>query len=83
VVKQRAGKLQADVREVAEADSAQGFELLGPHLPHLQVLQDLPSHHRDPFDQLLIAQPIVEQAGFKTTDQQAGRYSAELVNAAT
>ncbi|WP_120010375.1 type II toxin-antitoxin system VapC family toxin [Teichococcus vastitatis] len=83
VVKQHVGTLQADVREVAEAASAQGFELLGLHLQNLQVLQDLPSHHRDPFDQLLIAQAIVEQAVFMTADQQAGRYPAELVNAVT
>jgi PIN domain nuclease of toxin-antitoxin system len=82
VVKQRVGKLQADVHEVAEAAAAQGFGLLGLHLPHLRMLQDLPSHHRDPFDHLLIAQAMAEQAGFVTADQHAGRYPAEVVNAA-
>jgi PIN domain nuclease of toxin-antitoxin system len=35
-----------------------GFAFLPIELPHLLVLEQLPLHHRDPFDRLLVAQAI-------------------------
>ena len=37
-----------------------GFELLQLDLPHLLTVEQLPLHHRDPFDHLLVAQSISE-----------------------
>ena len=37
-----------------------GFELLPLDLPHQLTLEQLPLHHRDPFDRLLVAQSISE-----------------------
>lgn len=45
----------------AEASSwadASGFELLPLALEHVLTLEQLPLHHRDPFDRLLVAQAI-------------------------
>ena len=39
---------------------------------------DLPNHHRDPFDRLLIAQALAVPARFYTTDRRLAAYS-ELV----
>ncbi len=36
------------------------FEILPITLDHVTAVEDLPAHHRDPFDRLLIAQAIVE-----------------------
>jgi PIN domain nuclease of toxin-antitoxin system len=44
----------------------------------LQVA-NLPFHHRDPFDRLLVAQAIAEPAAFYTADRQLQPYS-ELVH---
>jgi PIN domain nuclease of toxin-antitoxin system len=38
------------------------IELLGIELGHLRELTRLPQHHRDPFDRLIIAQAIAEEA---------------------
>jgi PIN domain nuclease of toxin-antitoxin system len=44
------------------------FELLQITDEHLAVLVDLPFHHKDPFDRLLIAQAMVEQIPLVSTD---------------
>jgi PIN domain nuclease of toxin-antitoxin system len=79
VVKVRVGKLQADVRELADAVQREGFILLNIATPHLVTLSSLPMHHRDPFDHLLIAQAIVEDATFISDDRNARRYQVRLV----
>ncbi|GLS42517.1 hypothetical protein [Methylobacterium brachythecii] len=54
----------------------QGFGLLGIDRAHLTELTGLPRHadHRDPFDHLLIAQAIAEDATFLSEDQMTQRY---------
>ena len=48
--------------------SVNGFELLNLEVRHAAALINLPFHHRDPFDRLLIAQAIVEQMQIVSTD---------------
>jgi PIN domain nuclease of toxin-antitoxin system len=79
VVKARVGKLEADLREIVNEVGRPGFELVGVTTPHLLALAELPMHHRDPFDHLLIAQAIVEDAVFVSEDRNAPRYSVRLV----
>jgi len=43
-------------RFVTRANAESQFELLDLSLKHLAVLQELPWHHRDPFDRMIIAQ---------------------------
>ena len=74
LVKLRAGKLVADIREILEEMKAQGFELLGIGPAHLLALATLPMHHRDPFDHLLIAQAIAEEATFLSEDGRIPQY---------
>ena len=38
-----------------------GFLQLSVNIEHLYVLEQLPKHHRDPFDRLLIAQAQVDE----------------------
>ncbi len=69
-VKGRIGKLRVPPAQVAAAATAAGFrpvDRITP--PHLAALMNLPAHHRDPFDHLLIAQAIVELATIVTTDR--------------
>ena len=37
------------------------MELFNIKVEHLEVIANLPLHHRDPFDRLIIAQAMVEQ----------------------
>ncbi|MCB8823230.1 type II toxin-antitoxin system VapC family toxin [Microvirga rosea] len=74
VVKVRVGKLEADIAEISEAIDAQGFDTLDIRPYHLAALADLPMHHRDPFDHLLIAQAICENLTFLSHDQHVPAY---------
>lgn len=75
-LKNRIGKLDADLREVEEAVTGAGFALLPIAWHHLHALRTLPVEegHRDPFDHLLIAQAIAEDMVFLTADRHAARY---------
>jgi PIN domain nuclease of toxin-antitoxin system len=78
-VKTRIGKLQADIGEIIGAVQQEGFTLLDIGTPHLLTLAGLPMHHRDPFDHLLIAQAITENATFMSGDRNAARYPVRMV----
>jgi len=52
----------------------QGFRLLPIELPHLVRVSELPFHHRDPFDRLLIAQTSHEGGTLVTADSDAAAY---------
>ena len=44
---------------------------------HALALQNLPLHHKDPFDRLLVAQASVEQIPLLSADQQLSAYPIE------
>jgi PIN domain nuclease of toxin-antitoxin system len=73
-VKVRIAKLEGNVAEIAKAMADAGMDLLGISVAHLTTLRRLPSHHRDPFDHLLIAQAISEDATFISDDRHVSGY---------
>jgi PIN domain nuclease of toxin-antitoxin system len=83
VVKVRVGKLEADIEEISEAIKLNGFTLLTIDPAHLRTLAGLPMHHRDPFDHLLIAQAIAEEAIFLSEDQNTSKYSIQTIRCST
>lgn len=54
--------------------------LLPIELAHLAKLEKLPLHHRDPFDRLLVAQAIAEDATLITVDAQLRRYKVKTIS---
>jgi PIN domain nuclease of toxin-antitoxin system len=50
------------------------FELLFIALDHATMVEDLISHHKDPFDRLLIAQAMVEKLTLVSTDTVFDQY---------
>jgi PIN domain nuclease of toxin-antitoxin system len=78
VVKSRVGKLDADIGAIEQALVADGFDRLPIAADHLSTLVTLPLHHRDPFDHLLIAQAITEDATFLSNDRNAASYPVRL-----
>lgn len=78
VIKVRIGKLRIDLGEMEEAIDSEGFRRLAIASGHLKALVALPAHHRDPFDHLLIAQAVSEDATFLTSDQQIGAYPVRV-----
>jgi PIN domain nuclease of toxin-antitoxin system len=73
-VKTRVGKLEADIGQITDAVQQDGFALLDIRVAHLLTLSGLPLRHRDPFDHLLIAQAITEDATFMSEDRNTARY---------
>ncbi len=51
------------------------IELLSIKASHLGIVASLPFHHRDPFDRILVAQTIIEQASIVSTDKIFDSYS--------
>lgn len=56
-----------------------GFETLPIHMSHTLAAGNLPEHHRDPFDRMLVAQAIEEELTLVSADAQIARYSATVL----
>lgn len=54
-----------------------GFEMLEIKFDHIAKVSNLPFHHRDPFDRLLIAQGLVEQIPIISVDSVFDTYSVQ------
>ncbi|MFH1021385.1 MAG: type II toxin-antitoxin system VapC family toxin [Pseudomonadota bacterium] len=55
------------------------FSLLPISVSHAARVVDLPFHHRDPFDRLIIAQSLVERMPVVSSDDTFDRYGVERV----
>lgn len=76
-IKASRGKLELPggvERFVAEGTRHTGVALLDIRLAHIARLPDLPLHHRDPFDRLLIAQAQVERFQLMSYDRVFASY---------
>ena len=56
-----------------------GYMELSVASPHALELVALPPIHKDPFDRMLVAQAIVEEATLVTADRTVSRYPASTV----
>jgi PIN domain nuclease of toxin-antitoxin system len=77
-IKQALGKLRIQdsfAGMVAESD----FLELPVTLKHAEQLLDLPAHHTDPFDRMLIAQAHVESATIVTHDRRFELYDIPVL----
>jgi PIN domain nuclease of toxin-antitoxin system len=77
-IKVRLGKIKADPLELIEHIEGSGFQELPVWSRHAIIVADLPMHHTDPFDRLLIAQAVSEPLHLVTADTKLRAYS-ELV----
>jgi PIN domain nuclease of toxin-antitoxin system len=79
-IKVALGKLRTK-RRAALAVAEGGFKELPLTFEHADAFDDLPWHHRDPFDRLLIATARVEQLTIVTSDGHFEEYDVPLVDA--
>ena len=56
-----------------------GLQTLPLSLPHIQALQQLPMHHRDPFDRMLISQARAEGMTLVSADQAFAAYEVPVL----
>jgi PIN domain nuclease of toxin-antitoxin system len=74
-IKSRLGRISADRREMIAAIDASGFRELPISAEHCAAVHELPLHHGDPFDHLLLAQAITEPLRLLSADPLLPRYS--------
>ena len=81
VVKHTLGRadFRADPAKLRASLLANGYAEVSIASAHALAILDLPSIHRDPFDRMLVAQTIVEEATLVTADSTVSRYPASIV----
>jgi len=77
-IKQALGKLEIppDFYRVVKD---QGFELLSITADHAYAVGELPMHHRDPFDRMIIAQAKLENLRVVTHDTMFQKYDIPIL----
>jgi PIN domain nuclease of toxin-antitoxin system len=81
-IKARLGKLELPMPPpqcVPAFMAKQGLRPLNVTHIHALKVYDLPLHHNDPFDRLIIAQAIVEGMTILTADRLFGKYPVDVV----
>lgn len=81
-IKAKLGKFQlpeAPGRYVRTRLAKQGIRPLSVTLDHTLGVYDLPLHHNDPFDRLIIAQALADDMVILTSDRAFKKYSVDLV----
>ena len=62
-------KLDYSFSELNEKISPYNISVLTIEIPHAEAVSNLPLHHRDPFDRLIIAQSITEDLTIISKDK--------------
>ena len=80
-IKARLGKLDApsDPQFFASHVDEMLLRPLAVELGHVNGIFDLPDHHKDPFDRLLIAQAMAEDLTIITVDPAFRRYDVKVI----
>ena len=81
-IKIKTGKLNtigSSVAYIRDEMDAYGMELLPIRYDHILNLEQLPHHHGDPFDRLLIAQALTESLPILTGDEIFKRYGVKVI----
>lgn len=77
-IKIKQGRLEANIDDLYKGIAFSGFIELPITVTHSILASNLPEHHRDPFDRMLIAQAMSEPLKLLTADGLLRQYS-ELV----
>jgi len=81
-LKTQLGKLHLDIdlEIIIDNNIHSGFiKLLPINLSHVLALKDLPFHHKDPFDRLIIAQAIQENLTIISVDSYFMNYPVQVL----
>ena len=78
-IKSSIGKL--DVPDDFYRTVAGDYEILGIDVSHVEASANLPLHHRDPFDRMLVAQARLGGLTLVTRDRDIAKYDVPVVTA--
>ena len=79
-VKRSAGKLEAP-GDIEEWLADEGFMALPIQVAHAVAAAELPLHHKDPFDRVMIAQAQLEDLTLLARDDQIDKYEVSVLDA--
>lgn len=79
-IKRAAGRLRAPW-PLDDVVARSGFTMLDITMDHATAAADLPLHHADPFDRMLIAQAHTERLTLVTRDEQLAAYRVPILAA--
>ena len=72
-------KLETSFLGIQKKMDENGFILLPVNFEHTLILKDLPLHHRDPFDRMIIAQSITEDLTIISKNKNFSLYPIKLL----
>jgi len=72
-------ELKIGFEKLKDLISLPGFEILLIQFQHLKIITQLPFHHNDPFDRILVAQAQIEELVFITKDEKIKAYELEIL----
>ena len=80
-IKLSLGKLELNIpfKQIEDVVFKNNFQILPISFTDLLKLSELPFHHRDPFDRLLIAQCINNEMIFLSKDENVSKYNAPII----
>jgi PIN domain nuclease of toxin-antitoxin system len=78
-IKVSVGKLVFDVASLEETLVRTGIQTLAVGLDHVAKVANLPRHHRDPFDRMLVAQAMCESMTLVSRDRELAKYGVRLL----
>ena len=78
-IKAALGKIEFDVRSLERMLAATGFQILDISLQHAVRVAELPLHHGDPFDRMLVAQALSESMVLVTRDRALRQYGVRIL----
>jgi PIN domain nuclease of toxin-antitoxin system len=81
-IKVRLGKLELPAppsEYVVSCIEEEAMKSMPVYVQHALRVAELPLHHRDPFDRLLVAQAQIEGLALMTADQKIAAYDVEIL----
>jgi PIN domain nuclease of toxin-antitoxin system len=81
-IKRQLGKLSLamPINELVSKNTMENnIKLLPVELSHISYLEQLPQHHKDPFDRIIITQAIIEGLTVITVDHAFADYSVRVM----
>jgi PIN domain nuclease of toxin-antitoxin system len=75
----RRGEMPISSHDAVRYFRESGYRLLAVEAEHVVAVEDLPAHHQDPFDRILVAQALVEPMRLMTHDHHVSLYSDTII----
>ena len=73
------GDMPVSGRDAMRYFRESGYSVLPIEPEHVVFIDELPSHHQDPFDRILVAQALVEPMRLMTHDNAVALYSDTII----